>query len=138
MLFTLIINTLIDKGPVIFLKLAEDSTGEIDAVIKTSPIIYSSNSYGKYINYTQIRTLYGDEYNFSGRKLLSAQYVVPTSHPSSDSLSSTGLPTFSTSDISSFKFNENITFNIKSIDTNREKQIKCGTKYSFDKLKSGE
>ena len=137
-LLTLIINTLIDKGPVIFLKLAEDSTGEIDAVIETAPIIYSTQSYGKFINYTQIRTLYGDEYNFSGRKLISAQYIVPNPQPSSSSLSSTGLPTFSSDQISSFKYNVNITFSIKFIDTDRENKIKWGTKYSYDKLKLGE
>lgn len=124
MLFTLIINTLIDKGPVIFLKLAEDSTGEIDAVIETSPIVYTSNSFGKYINYTQIKTLYGEQYNFSGRKLINAQYIKPESQPSASSLSSTGLPVFSASDLSTFKFNENITSSVKSIDTDRERQIK--------------
>lgn len=46
---TLVINTMVDKGPIIFLKLAEAQTGEMDAMIQPS-----INEMGYFLNYTQI------------------------------------------------------------------------------------
>ena len=55
----LVINTLVDKGPIIFLKLAEGSEGQYDG------IIYPSNNYkvqseflnleGVFVNYTRVQ-----------------------------------------------------------------------------------
>jgi hypothetical protein len=49
-LSTLVVTTVIDKGPYIFLELAEDSHGEIDAFITAA----QQNAAQSYINYTAV------------------------------------------------------------------------------------
>ena len=66
-LFTLVINTIVAKGPIIFLKMAEASEGEIDGHV--TPSVSSSGSEQSYfVNYTRVYELYGDQYNLSPRK----------------------------------------------------------------------
>jgi hypothetical protein len=58
-LFTLVINTIVAKGPIIFLKMAEASEGEIDGYV--TPSITSTGSEESYfLNYTRVNELYGD------------------------------------------------------------------------------
>ena len=58
--FTLVINTITAKGPIVFLALSQGSEGEIDGVILSkssgSTDISSSgfNTYGEYLNFTQV------------------------------------------------------------------------------------
>lgn len=72
-LSTLVVNTIIAKGPIIFVSLAQADTGEID-------VWYSAKTYGKqdtnmnnyaddsfYLNYTQVTMLYGNTYNLAPR-----------------------------------------------------------------------
>jgi len=66
-LFTLVINTIVAKGPIIFLKMAEASEGEIDGFVTPSPSsIGNENSY--FLNYTRVVELYGTQYNLAPRK----------------------------------------------------------------------
>jgi hypothetical protein len=68
----LVINTLVDKGPIIFLKLAEGEEGQYDG------IIYPSNGYngmdeflnidGVFVNYTRVQEVTSEKYNLSPRK----------------------------------------------------------------------
>ncbi len=76
-LSTLVINTLIDKGPLAFLGVGEIETGQIDATFApANPGIYSDypeqyayyTSQGQFFNYTQIIGLYNDTFNFAPRK----------------------------------------------------------------------
>lgn len=134
-LMTLIINTLIDKGPIIFLRLAEGSVGETDAIIESSANTDSSFLY--YLNLTQINKLYPDEYYLSPRKVQVAQYYV--SNTVSNQISkTTGLPTLPKSERDSMVFSEERQQTIRQIDTLQEKKINCGRHYKFDKLKLGE
>ena len=60
---TLIINTVIAKGPIIFLKLAETNQGEFDGIYTPAEHrLKSYNNYynedGYFLNYTQIFALY--------------------------------------------------------------------------------
>lgn len=58
----LIINTMIEKGPIIFLKLAEADMGQYDGVIYPAKGVYDNdgdietfqNTDGKFINYTRV------------------------------------------------------------------------------------
>ena len=70
-LSTLVINTIIEKGPLVFLSLGQKSQGEIDAIISPSnnglysTSVYSSEypyyvSRGEYYNFTQMVENYGD------------------------------------------------------------------------------
>ena len=45
-LSTLVVNTLISQGPVVFLKLAEATVGEYDALM--TPVPYSAKSFSDY------------------------------------------------------------------------------------------
>ena len=53
---TLIVNTLLAQGPIVFLKLAEWNWGQVDAIFTPSPYSYTPNGrYYKvdaYLNYT--------------------------------------------------------------------------------------
>jgi len=56
-LSAIIVNTVISKGPIIFLKLAEGTTGEIDAIVTPTQVpLTSFNTYnnfdGIFLNYT--------------------------------------------------------------------------------------
>ena len=53
----LIINTIVEKGPIIFLKLAEGEAGQYDGIVyptkSSSQEIGFSNDKGVFINYTR-------------------------------------------------------------------------------------
>ena len=76
-LATLVINTLISKGPLAFLGVGETSEGQIDALfspanngvymdIPENYAYYSSK--GQFFNYTQVINTNGHTYGFSPRK----------------------------------------------------------------------
>jgi hypothetical protein len=73
-LSALIINTIIEKGPIIFLKLAESQNGQYDGILmpssSTSKDIKSfENKYGEFINYTHVMEITKEKnYNLSPRK----------------------------------------------------------------------
>lgn len=116
---TLIINTLIDNGPIIFLRLAEGSVGEIDAVIESS--YNTETELIKYVNLTQINSLYADKYGLSPRKL--QEDVQYTESSSSYTLGSNGLPEYSSSLFNSLSFSSTRTQNLRHIDSNQEEKI---------------
>lgn len=79
-LSAIIVNTVISKGPIIFLKLAEGTTGEIDAIVTPTQVpLTSFNTYnnfdGIFLNYTQVLNLYNEEYNLSPRKQFCNTYM---------------------------------------------------------------
>lgn len=62
-IFTLVINTLVSKGPIIFLKMAEGNMGEYDGIISSIYITStfdskSFNNEGLYLNYSRVEELY--------------------------------------------------------------------------------
>ena len=65
----IVVNSVIAKGPLIFLQLAESTEGAFDAYFADGSRSYSDNgdSYFSY-NYTQVTELYGDKYNLSPRR----------------------------------------------------------------------
>jgi hypothetical protein len=54
----LVINTVVDKGPIIFLKLAEMNEGQYDGIIYPSKVAQGmdkyNNQFGIFMNYTKI------------------------------------------------------------------------------------
>ena len=61
----LIINTIVEKGPIIFLKLAQAEGGQLDG------ILYPTNDDdGVFLNYTKIMQITDNKFNLSPRKLL--------------------------------------------------------------------
>ena len=67
-------NLMINQGPLIFLTMAQQDTGQVDAIFspaqlyKNSVDISSYQEGGYFINSTQIDELYGDQYNLAPRK----------------------------------------------------------------------
>jgi hypothetical protein len=62
--FSLVINTLVARGPIIFLKLAESSEGEIDGTIEPTFV----NNEQVYLNYSRVEEVFNTTYNLSPRK----------------------------------------------------------------------
>ena len=89
-LSTLVVTSIIAKGPVIFLKLSEDSYGEIDAFI--FPLGTIENPYPPYeinfINHTRVMEVVDSKaeipYYFSPRKVFSNVQFLNDSLPSQD------------------------------------------------------
>lgn len=70
-LSSLVINTIVEKGPIIFLKLAESHHGECDGYV--TPLgSHNRVDMPVMLNYTRIRELYNDTYNLGPRKFLHA------------------------------------------------------------------
>lgn len=73
-LFSLVINTIVARGPIIFLKMAESNEGEIDGTVSpsASALVSNVNSNGtldaQFLNFTRVSQLYGNKYNLSPRK----------------------------------------------------------------------
>lgn len=118
----LVVNTLVQLGPLVFLSLAEKIEGQIDAIFSnanmpiTGPYSYNYyNSNGQFLNYTLANELYGDQDNFAPRKQAWGCWFCNA---------------------------ENCTDyeggRITLIETEREKQIELGTQYPFAPLKTGE
>lgn len=72
-IFTLVISTIVARGPIIFLKLAEAAEGEIDGVITATSSTINGiglgvNSGEMFINLTRIEEVYPGKYRLSPRK----------------------------------------------------------------------
>lgn len=70
---SLVINTLTERGPIIFLKLAESLTGQFDGIIYPSglddgPDIDYENTRGLFVNYTKVMEITDNKYNLAPRK----------------------------------------------------------------------
>jgi hypothetical protein len=77
----LLVNTITEKTPLIFLKLGEKTTGEIDCIFSPGDNgVYNDEDYsflnngGQFLNYTQIHAL-SPEDNFAPRKLFTSSSV---------------------------------------------------------------
>ena len=70
-LSTLVVNTIINKGPIIFLKLAQEDAGEFDAVFSPGGGYEETMNYfdrmDLMLNYTQIQGLVDSETNLAPR-----------------------------------------------------------------------
>jgi hypothetical protein len=79
----LIINTVVEKGPIIFLKLAEGNVGQYDGIIypqnsrKTGSSGFT-NSYGVFLNFTRVEEATNSKYNFAPRKQMCGTYISST------------------------------------------------------------
>ena len=71
------INTIVDKGPIIFLKLAESTRGEYDGIILPNTYggdygLDSTSDYenysGTFIDYTRVMNITKSKYNLAPRK----------------------------------------------------------------------
>jgi hypothetical protein len=70
-LSALVINTVVDKGPIIFLKLGELDGGEFDGMIHPTQRDkdWWDNDGGRFVNYTKVMNEVTDnKYNLSPRK----------------------------------------------------------------------
>ena len=69
----LVINTLVEQGPIIFLKLAEGDVGQFDGILRPTKGNYVDGGYqqsaGIFLNSTKISEVVGDEFNMSPRKM---------------------------------------------------------------------
>lgn len=87
-LATLVINTVVAKGPMVFLRLAEGQEGEIDGFI--TPLgsykrWLSDGNNHLFLNYTRFQELFKQgEYNMSPRKFFRAAVSIPNSFGSQD------------------------------------------------------
>jgi len=69
----LVINTLVEKGPIIFLKLAEGNQGQYDGIIYPTKLFNGIDSFenteGVFINYTKVLDVTaGKNFNLAPRK----------------------------------------------------------------------
>ena len=81
-LTSLVIQTLIDKGPIVFLKVAELQVGNYDGQVVINDKVksnYNSDSYYLYskrsLNYTQIMNVTENDYNLSPRMYSDRGYL---------------------------------------------------------------
>lgn len=121
MLSILVVNTIIQMGPLVFLTQAEKLDGEFDAIFSDwengiyEPFNYNYyESQGIFYNYTQVHGLQ-PETNFAPRKLMA------NSHVSNQTTSSTEL-----------------SFKLTLIMTDLEKQLEIGASYPFGPLSTGQ
>ncbi|CAI2362787.1 unnamed protein product [Moneuplotes crassus] len=119
-LMCLVVNSVIDKAPIIFLRLAEKNSGEIDAFITPSRGVKTvgkgqdSRQVMATLNYTAVMEELPD-INFTPRNLLRTDLQkIGTNRPP--------------------ELNHNVMF----MDTDRERQISLGRNYKFPKLKKDE
>ena len=68
----LIINTIVEKGPIIFLKLAQSNEGQFDGVVSPSKGFGGMSSFenreGIFMNYTRVMEVVEKKYNLVPRK----------------------------------------------------------------------
>jgi len=80
-LATLVIKTITHKGPIVFLKLGEATSGQYDAIF--TPISVDFNQFNDFeepnyfLNYTQIHNLYNTTYNLAPRKQFCSTIFTP-------------------------------------------------------------
>lgn len=78
-LFSLVINTVVEKGPVIFLRLAEFYHGEMDGVVTPSGFVEKDGTKHEiFLNYSRYDELYHEKQNVAPRKLFGVQ-IIPES-----------------------------------------------------------
>ena len=118
----LLVNTITEKTPLIFLKLGEKTTGEIDCIFSPgNEGIYNDNDYSnhdaipEFLNYTQIHSISPDD-NFAPRKLLPSVYArAEVEHKT-----------------------EEAHVELTLIKTELEKQIELGVEYPYGPLGKGQ
>ena len=119
----LVVNSIVQMGPLVFVTQSEKQTGQIDAIFSTAQNgIYTTSDYlgyhdteGAYINYTQVTELYGfQQFGFAPRKQFYQTYF------NNPRLSGRTLG------------------RLTLIQTEREKEIGLGTGYPYGKLKKGQ
>lgn len=116
MLSILIVVSITQKGPIIFLRLSEKSKGAYDGIISSSSQDgedfddYYDN--GWYLNYTQVQTVTNDEYNLSPRLQFCTAYNLDTGVYKS--------------------------LCVMLMDTDRETEIGLGSDYPYEPLAAGE
>lgn len=73
-LSSILVASLVDKGPIIFLKMSQDSHGEVDVYVtpnqQTSIWPYSQN---RFLNFTTVDQVTNHEYRISPRKVFIGQ-----------------------------------------------------------------
>jgi len=154
----LVINTLVEKGPVIFLKLAEGDEGQYDGLVYPTRDFGEMSSYankeGIFVNYTQVQRVVDGKYNLAPRKQFcgtrvgskaprkqrqtyDAQYLQSLkANYTTTADGKTRVP--SRSDV----YNQAILYSFRActmfLDTQRERDIDLGRRYQFKPLNEGE
>ena len=112
-LITLVVNTVVDTGPIIFLSLAEGDEGQIDATLTPG---FSTNPLVRFLNFTRIQEVTGTErFAFSPRKTFAVE------------LSARAAETA-----------PKIKGTLMLIDSEQEKAIEIGRQYPYPNLEYGE
>ena len=119
----LLVNTITEKTPLIFLKLGEKTTGEIDAIVSPgfNEGVYNDKDYdnffqyGIFLNYTRVHEIAPDD-NFAPRKLLTDAYFQGTEDGKVEAVKGT----------------------ITAIKTDLEKEIELGIEYPYGPLQKGQ
>ena len=147
-LFSLVINTIVARGPIIFLKMAEANNGEIDGVVTPSQTVAlgldEDQSGVKFLNYTRYSELYQNQYNLAPRKTicqinLGSDLTNPVAQSATWQMNlddKTGLPTKEM--ITSAKITTDKKVCLLLQDTLIERKIGIGRSYKYDPLKLGE
>lgn len=154
----LVINTLVEKGPIVFLKLAEGLQGQYDGIIgaaqTSGDLTNFYNGEGVFINYTLVETVTNSKFNLAPRKQF-CQSQVGTNYPaaiadldkeelseySSDFIRAgkTKLPPmdkYRTEDKKERLFPHRECLML--MDTEKERAINLGSRYTFPPLEEGE
>ncbi len=82
------VSSVVERGPVIFLRMAEASTGQIDSFIspaggQTGTVLDAN--YGVYLNYSRIEQLWGTQkWNLSPRKIFNSAELTSTNEFSNE------------------------------------------------------
>ena len=71
-LATLVIHSVVDKGPIIFMTLGQEKVGSFDGyyTARSSYEATSANTYSQtrdFLNFTQVDTIFGDRFNLAPR-----------------------------------------------------------------------
>jgi hypothetical protein len=148
-LFSLVINTIVARGPIIFLKMAEANNGEIDGIVTPSQStalgLNVDQSGFKFLNYTRIRELYGEStYSLAPRKsLCGLPFGSDMNNPQAgraawlDGLNDTSnLP--SRQQIITTRIILDRTVCLLLLDTKIERKYQIGRSYKYEPLKYGE
>lgn len=158
----LVINTLVEKGPVIFLKLAEGDEGQYDGLIYPTRDFDGMASYtnkdGIFVNYTQVLAVVGDKYNLAPRKQFCKSAVGSKrdramreryddeynkarkeKEEASYRTTSDGKNTVPTrSAVYDLELASSVPACAMFLDTQRERDIDLGRRYQFEPLNEGE
>jgi len=115
----LVINTLVEKGPVIFLKMAEGIQGQYDGIIYPTKQFMGLEDYenveGIFVNYTRVQKITDKKYNLAPRKQFCDSHVgAEKNEPLRNSMC------------------------LMLMDTELERSINLGSRYPFKPMKEGE